>query len=93
MIALIQRVSQANVSVNQKIIGEIEQGILVLLAIEPDDNEAKAKRLAERVAGYRIFEDDAGKMNLNHHSWLPSQIGGLDFSRVCRYVPRTFMGF
>ncbi|MFT5295851.1 MAG: D-tyrosyl-tRNA(Tyr) deacylase [Colwellia sp.] len=65
MIALIQRVSQANVSVNQKVIGEIEQGILVLLAIEPDDNEAKAKRLAERVAGYRIFEDDAGKMNLN----------------------------
>jgi D-tyrosyl-tRNA(Tyr) deacylase len=65
MIALIQRVSQANVSVNQKIIGEIEHGILVLLAIEPDDNEAKAKRLAERVAGYRIFEDDAGKMNLN----------------------------
>jgi D-tyrosyl-tRNA(Tyr) deacylase len=65
MIVLIQRVSQANVSVNQKIIGEIEQGILVLLAIEPDDNEAKAKRLAERVAGYRIFEDDAGKMNLN----------------------------
>jgi len=71
MIALIQRVSQANVSVNQKVIGEIEQGILVLLAIEPDDNEAKAKRLAERVAGYRIFEDDAGKMNLN-----VKQIGG-----------------
>ena len=65
MIALIQRVSQANVSVNQKVIGEIDQGILVLLAIEPDDNEAKAKRLAERVAGYRIFEDDEGKMNLN----------------------------
>lgn len=65
MIALIQRVSQANVSVNQKVIGEIDQGILVLLAIEPDDNEAKAKRLAERVAGYRIFEDGAGKMNLN----------------------------
>jgi D-tyrosyl-tRNA(Tyr) deacylase len=65
MIALIQRVSQASVSVNKKVVGEIEQGILVLLAIEPDDTEAKAKRLAERVAGYRIFEDDAGKMNLN----------------------------
>ena len=71
MIALIQRVSQASVSVNQKVIGEIEQGILVLLAIEPNDNEVKAKRLAERVAGYRIFEDDAGKMNLNI-----KQIGG-----------------
>ncbi|MFB0980579.1 MAG: D-aminoacyl-tRNA deacylase [Alteromonadaceae bacterium] len=65
MIALIQRVSQANVSVNQKVIGEIKQGILVLLAIEPEDTNAKAKRLAERVAGYRIFEDDTRKMNLN----------------------------
>lgn len=65
MIALIQRVSQANVTVDKKIIGEIEQGILVFLAIEPTDNEVKAKRLAERVAGYRIFNDAQGKMNLN----------------------------
>jgi len=65
MIALIQRVSQASVTVNQEVIGEIEQGILVFLAVEPEDTEVKAKRLAERVAGYRIFEDDAGKMNLN----------------------------
>jgi len=65
MIALIQRVSQASVSINQKISGEIAQGILVFLAVEPDDTEAKAKRLAERVAGYRIFEDVQGKMNLN----------------------------
>ena len=46
MIALLQRVSAASVSVDQKIIGEISQGLLVLLAIEPDDNEEKAKRLA-----------------------------------------------
>lgn len=65
MIALLQRVSEASVSVDNKLVGEIEQGLLVLLAIEPEDNEAKAKRLAERVAGYRIFEDDNGKMNLN----------------------------
>jgi len=65
MIALIQRVSQASVSINQKISGEIAQGILVFLAVEPDDTDAKAKRLAERVAGYRIFEDAQGKMNLN----------------------------
>jgi D-tyrosyl-tRNA(Tyr) deacylase len=65
MIAVIQRVSEASVTVNQKIIGEIRQGLLVLLAIEPDDTEAKAKRLAERVAGYRIFEDTEGKMNLS----------------------------
>jgi len=65
MKALIQRVSKASVCVNKQIIGEIEVGILVLLAIEPNDNEVKAKRLAERVSGYRIFEDEQGKMNLN----------------------------
>jgi len=65
MIALIQRVLQASVTVDQIVTGEIKQGILVLLAIEPNDTEVKAKRLAERVAGYRIFEDEAGKMNLN----------------------------
>ena len=65
MIALIQRVAQASVEVDKKIIGEIEQGLLVLLAVEPQDTEKKAARLAERVAGYRVFEDGAGKMNLN----------------------------
>jgi D-tyrosyl-tRNA(Tyr) deacylase len=65
MIALLQRVSKASVSVDDAIIGEISTGLLVLLAIEPEDCEAKAKRLAERVANYRIFEDDNGKMNLN----------------------------
>lgn len=65
MIALLQRVSQASVSVDNNIVGEIDHGLLVLLAIEPEDSKAKAKRLAERVAGYRIFEDNNGKMNLN----------------------------
>ncbi|MFT5757985.1 MAG: D-tyrosyl-tRNA(Tyr) deacylase [Alteromonadaceae bacterium] len=65
MIALIQRVSEASVTVEQEVIGGIEKGLLVFLAIEPEDDELKAKRLAERVAGYRVFEDDLGKMNLN----------------------------
>lgn len=65
MIALIQRVSHASVTVNNKVIGEIEQGLLVFLAVQPEDTQAKAKRLTERVAGYRVFNDDAGKMNLN----------------------------
>ena len=65
MIALIQRVSSASVTVNQSVIGEIEHGLLVFLAIEPQDTQAKAKRLAERVAGYRVFNDENGKMNLN----------------------------
>lgn len=65
MIALIQRVSSASVTVNAKIIGEIGQGLLVFLAIQPEDTQAKAKRLAERVTGYRVFNDENGKMNLN----------------------------
>lgn len=65
MIALIQRVSHANVVVEQQEVGAIDKGLLVLLAVEPQDTEAKAKRLAERVAGYRVFEDEQGKMNLN----------------------------
>ena len=65
MIALIQRVKHASVSVNNQIIGEIDQGLLVLLGIEQGDNEQKAIRLREKVLGYRIFSDDDGKMNLN----------------------------
>lgn len=65
MIALIQRVSEAAVRVEGEIVGEIEQGLLVLLGVERDDDEAKAKRLVERVTSYRVFEDEAGKMNLS----------------------------
>lgn len=65
MIALIQRVSEASVSVDNQIIGAIDKGLLVFLAIEPGDDEKKAKRLSERVVGYRVFEDEKGKMNLN----------------------------
>lgn len=65
MIALIQRVSEASVKVDGETVGKIQKGLLVLLGVEKEDNEAKAKRLAERVLGYRIFDDDAGKMNLN----------------------------
>ncbi|KGQ39092.1 MULTISPECIES: D-aminoacyl-tRNA deacylase [Gallibacterium] len=65
MIALIQRVKNANVKVNQTIVGEIEQGILVLLGVEQGDDQNKADRLAEKVLNYRIFSDENGKMNLN----------------------------
>lgn len=65
MIALIQRVSEAAVRVDGDVVGEIDQGLLVLLGVERDDDEAKAKRLMERVTTYRVFEDDEGKMNLN----------------------------
>lgn len=65
MIALIQRVSRASVSVGNEVTGEIGQGLLVLLGVEKEDDESKAIRLCERVLGYRIFSDDNGKMNLN----------------------------
>lgn len=65
MIALIQRVSEAAVRVEGEVVGEIDQGLLVLLGVEKDDDEAKAKRLMERVTTYRVFEDENGKMNLN----------------------------
>lgn len=71
MIALIQRVSEAAVEVDGEITGEINQGLLILLGVEREDDEAKAKRLMERVLTYRIFEDQDGKMNLN-----VQQIGG-----------------
>ncbi|PJG83555.1 D-aminoacyl-tRNA deacylase [Caviibacterium pharyngocola] len=65
MIALIQRVTQANVKVNQEIVGEIGGGLLVLLGVEQGDDKQKADRLAEKVLNYRVFSDKDGKMNLN----------------------------
>ncbi|MDO6707468.1 D-aminoacyl-tRNA deacylase [Photobacterium sp. 1_MG-2023] len=65
MIALIQRVSEASVTVDGAVTGAIGKGLLVLLGVEKGDDEAKAKRLRDKVLGYRVFEDDAGKMNLN----------------------------
>lgn len=63
MIALIQRVGEARVAVAGATIGEIGKGILALVAVERGDGETEAARLAERVLGYRIFADAAGKMN------------------------------
>ncbi|WP_265693998.1 D-aminoacyl-tRNA deacylase [Providencia rustigianii] len=65
MIALIQRVTHASVVVDKKTVGQIGSGLLVLLGVEKDDDKQKAKRLCEKVLGYRIFGDEQGKMNLN----------------------------
>lgn len=65
MIALIQRVKQASVTVDNQVIGQINHGLLVLLGVEQEDNEQKAIRLCEKALGYRIFSDNEGKMNLN----------------------------
>ena len=63
MIALIQRVREARVQVEGLTTGAIHRGILALIGIEQGDGETQAERLAERVIGYRIFADSAGKMN------------------------------
>lgn len=65
MIGLLQRVSHADVAVDGAVIARIERGILVLVGVERDDDDVKAERLAERLLTYRVFPDDAGKMNLD----------------------------
>ena len=65
MRAVVQRVSRASVKVVDGITGEIGNGLLVLLGVEQNDAEADADYLAEKIAGLRIFEDNAGKMNLS----------------------------
>jgi D-tyrosyl-tRNA(Tyr) deacylase len=73
VIALIQRVTSASVAVGGETIASIGGGILALVGVERGDGEAEAARLAERVVGYRIFPDAAGKMNLS----LKDTAGGL----------------
>ncbi|HNP35747.1 MAG TPA: D-aminoacyl-tRNA deacylase [Woeseiaceae bacterium] len=65
MIALLQRVSQASVRVEGKMIAEIGAGLLVLTAVHRDDEEKDIHRLAERILGYRVFPDTNGRMNLS----------------------------
>ncbi len=65
MRAVVQRVSRASVKVGDELTGEIGKGLLVLLGVGQDDSQADADYLAEKIAGLRIFEDEAGKMNLS----------------------------
>jgi D-tyrosyl-tRNA(Tyr) deacylase len=68
MLSLIQRVTSASVTIddgtpNESVVGAIGPGLLALVAVEPGDDEAKFQRMAERLLGYRIFGDEAGRMN------------------------------
>lgn len=63
MIGLLQRVTQAKVEVDHTTVGEIGAGLLILLGVEHADTEAKARKLASRIAAYRMFSDADGKMN------------------------------
>lgn len=65
MRAVIQRVREASVRVDGRIVGQIGIGFLVLLGVAPGDSEPEAAYLARKIVGLRVFEDDAGKMNLS----------------------------
>ena len=65
MRAVVTRVSQASVVIDGQTVGKIGKGFLVLLGIAPEDTEAQAEKLADKVCGLRVFSDEAGKMNLN----------------------------
>ena len=65
MKGLIQRVSKASVKVDGSVVGQIDQGILLLLGIEKNDTKQTADRLLQKVLSYRIFDDESGKMNLS----------------------------
>ena len=71
MRALLQRVTRASVSVEDRLVSEIGAGLLILVCAMPEDDEATAEALAAKIAKLRLFKDEAGKMNLS----LP-QIGG-----------------
>ncbi len=63
MIALIQRVTQAEVRVRAQVIGAIQHGVLAFIGVQREDTESDADRLLERLLSYRIFADDTGRMN------------------------------
>ncbi|HYE68609.1 MAG TPA: D-aminoacyl-tRNA deacylase [Anaerovoracaceae bacterium] len=65
MRAVVQRVVKADVTVEEKVTGSIEKGLMILLGVEDEDEEGDAVYLAEKIAGLRIFEDEDGKMNLS----------------------------
>src|SRR6267142_2965994 len=65
MRAVVQRVTRARVTVEEKTIGEIQQGLVVLLGVARDDSETDAEYLAAKIAALRIFDDEAGRMNLS----------------------------
>ncbi len=93
MIGLLQRVSEASVSVEGATVGEIGTGLMVLVGIEREDDEARGERLLQRLLGYRVFPDQDGRMNRS----LQQVEGGLllvpQFTLVADTTKGTRPGF
>ena len=83
MRALIQRVTHASVTVDEQVVGKIGHGLLILLGVTHGDTNKEAKSLAEKIAGLRIFADEAGKFN---RSLLDMQGGALVVSQFTLYA-------
>jgi len=73
MIGLLQRVTQSRVTVDERIVGEIGSGLMVLVGVERGDTEVQAARLLDKLLQYRVFPDGTGRMNLS----LTDTAGGL----------------
>lgn len=94
MLCVVQRVSHANVKVDNKVCGEIQQGLLILVGVEPDDTEYEADLLANKVANLRIFCDENDKMNLSTLDIEGSALVISNFTLCgeCRKGRRPFFG-
>ena len=78
MRAVVTRVSSASVSIDGATVGAIGTGFLVLLGIGPNDTQAQAEKLADKICGLRVFADEAGKMNLTR-----AAVGGANDRGMC----------
>lgn len=83
MRVLLQRVTSASVTVDERIVGQIDQGLLILLGVGQDDSEAQVKPLVDKIVHLRIFGDDEGKMN---HSLLDINGAALVVSQFTLYA-------
>ena len=84
MRAVVTRVSSASVAIDGETVGEIGTGFLVLLGIGPEDTQAQAEKLADKICGLRVFADQAGKMNLNSVSYTHLNLRRSKTRTTCR---------